>query len=55
MSVSAVGSALVPVKTADQVAAASPAQDSDNQSTAVSAPVQAAPAPGTGQLVDKTV
>jgi hypothetical protein len=54
MSVAAVGAApVVPIGT-ERAEGVGPDHDGDADDVGVKAPVQAAPAPGTGQVVDKT-
>ncbi len=54
MSVSAVGAAPVMPVSTEQTEGAGPDHDGDADDAGVKAPVQALPAPGTGQIVDKT-
>jgi hypothetical protein len=53
MSVSAVGAANATPVTPQQSANVDPPHDGDSDDAAAAAPVQAAPAPGTGVVVDK--
>lgn len=55
MSISAIGSAPVMTIKPESAEGPGPDRDGDSDDSAVkAAPVQATPAPGTGQLVDKT-
>ena len=54
MSISAVGSAPVMPISSERAEGAGPDHDGDSDDAGVKAPVQALPAPGTGQVVDKT-
>ncbi|HWK97582.1 MAG TPA: hypothetical protein VNR39_19375 [Pseudolabrys sp.] len=55
MSISAIGSApIMPSSGRESAEGAGPDVDGDADDTASQAAVQAAPAPGTGQMVDKT-
>jgi len=54
MSVSAIGSAPVMPMSSERAEGAGPDHDGDSDDAAVQAPVQAAPAPGTGVIVNKT-
>ena len=55
MSVSAVGSAPVMPMSNERAEGAGPDHDGDSDDRAIApTPVQAAPAPGTGQVVNKT-
>jgi hypothetical protein len=53
MSVSAIGSAHVAPAISERTESAGPDHDGDSDDAAVAAPSQAAPAPGTGVVVDK--
>jgi hypothetical protein len=54
MSVAAVGSQPVIPMGGERAEGAGPDHDGDSDDGGAKAPVQAAPAPGTGQVVDKT-
>jgi hypothetical protein len=54
MSISAVGSAPVMPTSSEKVEAPGPDHDGDSDDMATKAAVQAAPAPGTGTVVDTT-
>jgi hypothetical protein len=53
MSISAVGSAHTAPISPEKAEGPSPDHDSDSNDAGVKAPVQAAPAPGTGAVVNK--
>ena len=54
MSIAAVGSAHSAPIMPERAEGPGPDHDGDSDDMAVQAPVQAAPAPGTGEIVDKT-
>ncbi len=54
MSVAAIGSAHAAPITPEKAEGPGPDHDGDADDASVKAPVQSAPAPGTGKVVDKT-
>jgi hypothetical protein len=54
MSIAAIGSAQATPITPEKAEGPGPDHDGDADDVAVQAPVQAAPTPGTGNVVDKT-